>query len=58
MVKDFVALEKIKAHGREEDVSFVTNDFVQICGHTAQTNEEYLRSQDFMMKQELGVCHF
>jgi uncharacterized protein YbjT (DUF2867 family) len=48
LIKDLVALEKIKASGKEEDASFVTNDIDNICGHKAETYEEYLLGKDFM----------
>lgn len=54
MVKDLVALEKVKASGKEEDASFVTNDIEAVCGHTAETFEEYLLATNCMTMVELA----
>ena len=53
MVKDLVALEKIKSSGIEEDANFVTNDVEEVCGHTAETFEDYLLATNYMTVVEL-----
>jgi len=55
MVQDLVGLEKIKATGKEETSSFVTDDIEKICGHPAETYEEYLLDKDMMTKIEAGA---
>lgn len=52
MTFDLVALESIKASGEEEMDSFVTADIEQVCGHKAQSYEEYLKATDFMTPME------
>jgi uncharacterized protein YbjT (DUF2867 family) len=51
-IKDLVALEKIKASGKEEDASFVSKDIETICGRKAETFEEYLLVKDYMTSVE------
>lgn len=51
-IKDLVALEKIKASGKEEDASFVSKDIETICDHKAETFEEYLLGKDYMTSVE------
>jgi hypothetical protein len=55
MVDDLVALEKIKATGKEEDHSFISKDFNEICGHDPESFEDYLRAIDLMTPIEGGV---
>jgi uncharacterized protein YbjT (DUF2867 family) len=55
IVKDMVALESIKATGSEEKKSFVTNDIERVCGHKAETFEEYLAMHDMMTPIEAGA---
>jgi uncharacterized protein YbjT (DUF2867 family) len=55
MVQDLVALEEIKATGTEENLSFVTDDIKTICGHKAETFEDYLRMTDYMTPTEEGA---
>jgi len=52
LIKDLVALEKIKASGAEEDASFVSKDFETICGHPAEKYEDYLSNTRTMTKIE------
>ena len=54
MVEDLVALEKVKASGDEERLSFVSGDVANICGHQPQTFEEYLEGTEMMTDVELG----
>lgn len=42
LIADFVALEKIKASGTEEDADFVSLDFGSICGHDGEKFADYL----------------
>jgi len=51
---DVIYLEHAKASGAEEQVGFVHKDIERICGHPAETFEEYLLAQDFMSPQELA----
>jgi uncharacterized protein YbjT (DUF2867 family) len=53
-VQDMVALEKVKATGKEEDASFVTKHVEKITGHPAQTFQEYLEWKDAMTPEELA----
>jgi nucleoside-diphosphate-sugar epimerase len=55
MVQDLVALEEIKATGTEENLSFVTDDIEKICGHKAETFDEYLQLADMMTPPEAGA---
>lgn len=55
MVEDLVALEKIKATGTEEQLGFVSNDIEAICGHRAETFEDYLQMKEYMTKVEEGA---
>jgi len=57
MVEDLVAMEKVKATGREEKPEFKTNDIENICGHKAETFEEYLQRTDMMTLIEMGDGH-
>jgi NAD(P)H dehydrogenase (quinone) len=52
MVLDLVALEKIKASGVEEANTFVTKDIEKVCGHPAETFEDYLSVTEFMTPME------
>jgi uncharacterized protein YbjT (DUF2867 family) len=52
MVRDFVALEKIKATGAEEDL-VISDDIQKICDHPAETFEKYLERKDDMTPLEL-----
>lgn len=54
MVEDLVALEKIKATGKEEDPSFASKDIENICGHAPESFEDYLRMTDMMIPVEAG----
>lgn len=55
MVQDLVALEEIKASGTEENLSFVTSDIEEICGHKAESFESYLNLPDMMTPAEVGA---
>ncbi|GKY92502.1 hypothetical protein MPSEU_000220600 [Mayamaea pseudoterrestris] len=55
VVQDLAALEKVKSTGMEETSAFVSHDIENICGHKAQTFEEYLLDRDMMTKMELGA---
>lgn len=48
LIKDLVALEKIKASGAEEDASFVSKDFEAIVGHKGETFQDYLKNTQTM----------
>jgi uncharacterized protein YbjT (DUF2867 family) len=52
MVTDLVALEKIKASGLEESPSFATKDIETLCGHPAETFDEYLFNTGYMVAME------
>jgi len=52
LVEDLVELEKVKATGREGYVNFLTKDFEKMCGHPAETYENYLMNQDMMSPME------
>jgi uncharacterized protein YbjT (DUF2867 family) len=54
MVEDLLALEKIKAMGKEEDNTFISHDFQKICGRQAESFETYLRQTDMMVPLEEG----
>jgi len=54
MVQDMAAFEKIKASGAEENEWFATDDIEKICGHKAETYEEYLHATDMMTPIEAG----
>lgn len=49
------ALEKIKATGNEETLAFISDDVEKICGHKAETYEEYLQMAEWMTDVELGA---
>ena len=55
VVNDMVALEKIKASGKEEQVSFISKCIEQICGHAPENFETYLQAKTFMTPKELGT---
>jgi hypothetical protein len=55
MVQDLVALEEIKATGTEENLSFISDDVKKICGHEAETFEDYLRQEDMLTPVEVGA---
>jgi NAD(P)H dehydrogenase (quinone) len=46
---------ELRYGGIEEDKEFVTSDVETICGHKAQTFEDYLQQQDMMTKLEVGA---
>jgi len=48
---DLVALEKMKASGIEAD--FHSNDLERVCGHAAETFDEYLSATNVMSNLEL-----
>ena len=52
MVLDLVALEEIKSSGEEELNSFVTKDIETVCGHKAQSYEDYLKTTEYMTPME------
>jgi uncharacterized protein YbjT (DUF2867 family) len=52
-VKDLVAFEKIKSSGVEEHLSFISNDIEKVCGHKAETYEDYLGHTEYMTPYEL-----
>lgn len=52
MTFDLIALESIKASGQEELEGFATRDVERVCGHKAQSFEEYLNATDFMTPME------
>jgi uncharacterized protein YbjT (DUF2867 family) len=54
MVDDLIALEKIKSTAIEEMPTFPTDDIEKICGHPAETFEEYLQRTDTMTRVEAG----
>jgi hypothetical protein len=54
-LQDLAALEKIKASGSEEALSFISKDIEKICGRKAETFEDYLLTTDMMTKVELGA---
>ena len=49
---DVVLLERVKATGCEEH-GFVSNDVEKICGHRAETYNQYLENQASMTPKEL-----
>lgn len=51
-VVDVILLERVKATGYEEH-GFVSNTVETICGHPAETYNEYLKNRTFMTPQEL-----
>lgn len=50
-----VALEKVKATGGEEALSFISKDIEKICGRKAETFEDYLLGSGEMTKVERGA---
>ena len=52
--KDVACLEYVKASGIEQK-KFVSQDINKICGHPAETFEEYLNHVDFMTPRELPL---
>lgn len=54
MVKDLLELEKLKASGFEESKEFVTNDVSKICGHPAESFQDYLSNSHSMMRAEMA----
>eukprot|EP00977_Amphora_coffeiformis_P010546 scaffold2482_cov166-Amphora_coffeaeformis.AAC.12 len=52
MAEDLAGLEKIKATGKEEDPSFVSSDFEDICGHPPESFAEYLGRTEVMVPVE------
>jgi NAD(P)H dehydrogenase (quinone) len=55
LVQDLAAIESVKATGIEEEPSFATKEVEKICGHQAQTFEEYLQERDYMTAVEMGA---
>lgn len=55
LVEDLVALEKMKASGHEGYISFLSMDFENICGHKAETFEDYLSSIETMSPREKAL---
>jgi uncharacterized protein YbjT (DUF2867 family) len=55
MLRDMIALEAIKATGKEEDSNFITNDVEKITERKPQTFEEYLADSEWMTKMEAGA---
>ena len=53
LVKDMVALERVKASGIEEHLSFVSPDFERVCGHSAESYESYLDHKEQMTHAEM-----
>lgn len=53
--EDIVALEKIKAAGTEELISFMSKDMDKICGHPPEGYEDYISNHDAMTTKELEV---
>ena len=49
----FMALEHVKASGVEEKMSFVSKDFVKLCGHEQECYKTYLENQEAMSPNEL-----
>lgn len=54
VVQDLVALERLKASGKEDLMQFISKDIEKICGRPAETFEEYLTAADRMTPQELA----
>jgi len=54
LVTDLVGLEGIKATGSEDVVGYVSNDIEKLCGHRAETFEEYLMNTVFMTPKEMA----
>ena len=54
LVADLVGLEGIKATGNEEVDGYVTDDIEKICGHGAETFEEYLMNTALMTPKEMA----
>ena len=50
-----VALEKIKASGKEESVAFLSKDVEKVCGHPPESYEDYLLDKDDMTLKELAA---
>lgn len=50
---NFMALEHVKASGVEEKLSFLSKDFVKLCGHEQETYSEYLQNKEAMSPKEL-----
>lgn len=55
MVRDLAAMEKVKASGAEEKQNFMSDDIEKICGHKAESFEEYLLRSDMMTPMEMGA---
>lgn len=55
MVQDLAALERIKATGNEEMREFISDDIEKICGHKAESFEDYLLMTDMMTTVERGA---
>jgi NAD(P)H dehydrogenase (quinone) len=50
---DLAYLEYAKASGAEQALSFVSNHTEKVCGHPAETFEDYLNAEELMTPQEL-----
>ena len=55
MIRDLSAMEKVKASGIEEKNDFVSDDIEKLCGHKAESFEEYLLRDDMMTPMEMGA---
>jgi uncharacterized protein YbjT (DUF2867 family) len=51
---DVTLLEYAKSTGAEESAGFVSKDINRVCGHPAETYEDYLQAQDVMTPRELA----
>jgi NAD(P)H dehydrogenase (quinone) len=54
LVNDLVAFEKLKASGLEENLSFVSHDVEEVCGHKAESYESYLMHKETMTPGEVA----
>lgn len=54
LVEHLVAMEKVKATGQEELMTFTSYDIEKICGHPPEDYDEYLQRKDYMSAPE--VC--
>ena len=51
--EDLVYLEQAKASGVEQTKEFVTHAIEKICGHPAESYEEYILAKDKMIPEQL-----
>ena len=49
----FMMLEQVKASGAEDDIGFVSKDFVKVCGHEQESYLDYLENKEAMSPKEL-----